>query len=260
MELPRVRSALLAATATLGLVGALTACAPPGGGDATPTARPDSPSVSGVPVSGTPSSGATASATPLAADGAPAAAASVTCAYPKSGEPARPVDPPETRAPASGTAAVTLSFAAGDVVVTMDRAKAPCTVNSFESLAGQGFYTGTRCHRLADNGLFMLQCGDPTGTGTGGPGYRFADEVDPASVYSAGTVAMANSGPDTNGSQFFLVYQDSKLPAAYTIFGHLDPASTAVVSKMAAEGQDGSYGDGTGRPNNPAAITAVRSG
>lgn len=223
------------------------------------------------------SSGCAPSAAPAAGPsaGRPGAAASVTapssepgqggeravgCDYRRAGEPARPVDPPPATAPATGTTAVTLSFAVGDVTITVDRAQAPCTVNSFESLATQGFYTGTRCHRLADNGLFMLQCGDPTGTGGGGPGYTFADEVDPKADYPAGTVAMANAGPDTNGSQFFLVYQDSPLPAAYTVFGHLDDASTAVVGRIAAEGQDGSWGDGTGRPNNLAAITAVRLG
>ncbi len=203
---------------------------------------------------------AAAPATAATASTAAAGAGTVDCRYRHSGEPARAVDPPATTAPTTGTTAVVLSFAVGNVTVTMDRAAAPCTVNSFESLAGQGFYTGTRCHRLADNGLFMLQCGDPTGTGTGGPGYTFADEVDPAATYPAGTVAMANSGPDTNGSQFFLVYQDSRLPAAYTVFGRMDEASTSVVGRIAAEGQDGSWGDGTGRPNNLAAITAVRLG
>lgn len=219
------------------------------------------PTATGAGAAGTPM-GASASAAPGPADAATPgpAAGTVRCTYRRSGEPAKPVDPPPGVAAATGTTAVMLSFAVGNVTVTMDRAAAPCTVNSFESLAEQGFYTGTRCHRLADNGLFMVQCGDPTGTGAGGPGYTFADEVDPAATYPAGTVAMANSGPDTNGSQFFLVYQDSRLPAAYTVFGRMDEASTSVIGRIAAEGQDGSWGDGTGRPNNLAAITAVRLG
>lgn len=219
---------------------ALAGCAPDGGDAATPAGSATSV---GVPV---PSTAATV--------------ATVACRYLPSGEPARPVDPPASQAPATGSTALTLSFAVGDVTVTMDHAKAPCAVNSFESLAAQGFYTGTVCHRLADNGLFMLQCGDPTGTGMGGPGYRFADEVDRSAVYPAGTVAMANSGADTNGSQFFLVYQDSRLPPAYTVLGQMDDTSTGVVARIAAEGQDGSYADGTGRPNNAAAITAVKLG
>lgn len=189
-----------------------------------------------------------------------ATAGTVTCTYRPGGEPAKPVDPPDPQASATGTTAVTLAFASGDVRITMDRQAAPCAVHSFESLAAQGFYTGTTCHRLADNGLFMLQCGDPTGTGMGGPGYSFADEVDPEAVYTAGTVAMANAGADTNGSQFFLVYQDSRLPPAYTVLGQMDQSSTEVVARMAAEGQDGSNADGTGRPNNEATIREVTLG
>ena len=236
-----VQVLVLAGVLTLALAG----CAPDGG-DATPPA-------------GTTTGSATSVGAPVPSTAA-ATVATVACRYLPSGEPAKPVDPPAQQAPAMGSTAVTLSFAVGDVTVTMDHAKAPCAVNSFESLAAQGFYTGTVCHRLADNGLFMLQCGDPTGTGMGGPGYRFADEVAPSSVYPAGTVAMANSGADTNGSQFFLVYQDSRLPPAYTVLGQLDHASTDVVARIAAEGQDGSNADGTGRPNNAAAITAVKLG
>ena len=227
------------------LILALAGCAPGGGDVATQAGSSSVPATAGAPVF------------PSAAS---ASVASVACRYLPSGEPAKPVEPPTSQAPATGSTAATLAFSAGDVTITLDHAKAPCAVNSFESLAAQGFYTGTVCHRLADNGLFLLQCGDPTGTGMGGPGYRFADEVDPSAVYPAGTVAMANAGADTNGSQFFLVYQDSRLPPAYPVLGQMDEASTGVVVRMAAEGQDGSYADGTGRPNNAAAITAVKLG
>lgn len=184
-----------------------------------------------------------------------------TCAYNLSSKPAKPVDPPPaTGVLDKGTVAITLNMTAGPVVITMDRAKTPCTINSFESLAGQGYFDGTKCHRLMDNGGFLLQCGDPTGTGRGGPGYTFADETDPADTYPAGTVAMANAGPDTNGSQFFLVFADTALPPNYTVFGHMDKASIDVVAKMAAEGQDGSWGDGTGKPNNPCEIKSISMG
>jgi peptidyl-prolyl cis-trans isomerase B (cyclophilin B) len=134
-------------------------------------------------------------------------------------------------------------------------------VHSFESLADQGFFNDTKCHRLADSGILILQCGDPTGTGSGGPGYQFADETDGTEKYTAGVVAMANAGPNTNGSQFFLVWGDSSsLGSNYTIFGRMDKNGRDVVASMAAEGQDGSYGDGTGRPNNPSAITSVTRG
>jgi peptidyl-prolyl cis-trans isomerase B (cyclophilin B) len=183
------------------------------------------------------------------------------CEYVPTGEAARPVNPPPTAGvPTSGSVSYVLRMTEGDVTITMDRAKAPCTVNSFVSLAGQGYFDRTRCHRLADSGLFILQCGDPTGTGKGGPGYQFANETDGTEAYTRGVVAMANAGPGTNGSQFFLVWDDStslnRVPN-YTIFGTMDTASRDVVAAMAAEGQDGSNADGTGRPNNPSEIMSV---
>ena len=183
------------------------------------------------------------------------------CEYSVSGEPARQVTPPpSTDVPTSGTISYALAMTNGKVTITLDRTKAPCTVNSFVSLADQGYFDKTKCHRLADSGIFILQCGDPTGTGRGGPGYEFANETDGTETYTEGTVAMANAGPGTNGSQFFLVYADStsldQIPN-FTIFGKMDKASRDVVASMAEEGQDGSNPDGTGRPNNPSEITRV---
>lgn len=146
----------------------------------------------------------------------------------------------------------------GPVTVTMDRATTPCTVHSMEGLIKQGFFDNTQCHRLVDSGIFVLQCGDPTGTGRGGPGYRFADELAGTRSYPKGTVAMANSGRNTNGSQFFFVYDDSQLPPNYAVFGHLDPESLAVVARIAVEGQDGANPDGSGKPNNEARIISVK--
>jgi peptidyl-prolyl cis-trans isomerase B (cyclophilin B) len=148
------------------------------------------------------------------------------------------------------------------VAITLDRAKAPCAVRSFESLAEQGYFDQTSCHRLVDgNGLYILQCGDPTATGTGGPGYSFADELAGITGYPAGTVAMANAGPDTNGSQFFLVYEDSQLPASYTVFGTVDPAGLEDIRAIGMGGQDGSSGaSGGGKPELPAEITSVSVG
>ncbi len=82
----------------------------------------------------------------------------------------------------------------------------------------------------------MLQCGDPTGTGTGGPGYSFDDELSGKETYPAGTLAMANAGPNTNGSQFFIVYDDTQLPPAYAVFGQLDAASVKIVAEVAEKG------------------------
>ena len=181
-----------------------------------------------------------------------------TCSYPMSGTPARPVDPPSaTGVPDTGTTAATLHFASGDVTITLDRAAAPCTVNSFVSLASQGFFDHTACHRLVDTGIFILQCGDPTGTGTGGPGYSFADELSGHETYPTGTVAMANRGPNTNGSQFFLVWADSPLPPAYTVFGHMDAAGLKVIQAIASQGV--SAKDGI-TPIADATITSVSLG
>lgn len=161
----------------------------------------------------------------------------VGCEYPGDGNPAKAADPPSTTdVKNAGTATATLSLTAGDVEITLDRATAPCTVNSFESLAQQGYFDDTACHRLTDQGIFVLQCGDPSATGKGGPGYSFADETNDSMTYPAGTVAMANSGPDTNGSQFFLVWADSQLPPKYTVFGKMDQAGLDVVGGIAAQG------------------------
>ncbi|MFZ2749380.1 MAG: peptidylprolyl isomerase [Propioniciclava sp.] len=185
----------------------------------------------------------------------------VTCDYRPSGTPAKPVDAPDWQnVPATGTTPVT--FDLGDVTLQgeLDRGAAPCTVNSFESLATQGFYAGTSCHRLSTSGIFILQCGDPTGTGRGGPGYTFNDEVASDATYPAGTIAMANSGRDTNGSQFFFVYADSPLPASYTVFGHLDQAAIEALGDRAYQGQDASNADGTGRPLVPTELVSVTLG
>lgn len=180
------------------------------------------------------------------------------CDYTVTGTPARPVQPPTTTDVASsGTVSYVTHLSEGDVTLRLDRAKAPCTVHSFESLVRQGYYDDTRCHRLVDSGIFVLQCGDPTAKGTGGPGYTFPDETDGTETYPKGTIAMANSGPNTNGSQFFLVWDDSRLPPSYTVFGRFDEKSREVVAAIASQGQDGSGADGSGVPNSPAKISSV---
>jgi cyclophilin family peptidyl-prolyl cis-trans isomerase len=114
----------------------------------------------------------------------------------------------------------------GDIEVSLLPDRSPSTVNNFVFLARDGFYDGVIFHRVIEN--FMIQGGDPTGTGRGGPGYRFADELNGAGVYSRGTVAMANAGPDTNGSQFFIMHRDYGLPHSYTIFGTVTAGLDAV--------------------------------
>lgn len=171
------------------------------------------------------------------------AAAAGTCAYTSDGSAAKPVSPPAAEPKTAKTA--TLKTSAGDLTIALDGEHAPCTVSSFVSLVSQKYFDQTTCHRLTTSGIFVLQCGDPTGTGRGGPGYSFGDETSPGMSYPAGTVAMANAGPDTNGSQFFLVYDDStSLPPNYTVFGHLDKAGLATVRAVAKQGVAGGGSDG----------------
>ncbi|WP_053723640.1 peptidylprolyl isomerase [Streptomyces sp. WM6378] len=149
---------------------------------------------------------------------------------------------------------MSLKTNAGEIEFVMDAAKTPHTANSFKYLADKGFFNNTKCHRLTTQGIFVLQCGDPQGTGQGGPGYTIPDEnltglgkagADGTVTYPAGTVAMANTGqPHTGGSQFFLVYKDSKLPPTYTPFGTMDAAGLKAVEDVAKEGVEGGSGDG----------------
>ncbi|WP_328539815.1 peptidylprolyl isomerase [Streptomyces sp. NBC_00344] len=148
----------------------------------------------------------------------------------------------------------TLKTNRGAVALAMDAAKTPHTVNSFKYLADKGFFDGTKCHRLTTSGIYVLQCGDPKGDGSGGPGYTIPDEnltalgkagADGSVTYPAGTVAMANTGqPHTGGSQFFLVYKDSKLPPTYTPFGTMDDAGLKAVKDVAKAGVAGGSKDG----------------
>jgi peptidyl-prolyl cis-trans isomerase B (cyclophilin B) len=133
------------------------------------------------------------------------------------------VSPPPSKPDTKASYQATLATNRGNIVIDLLNSQAPCTVNSFVSLAGQGFFNKTPCPRLSNSsGLFILQCGDPTGTGSGGPGYAFASENLTGASYPAGTLAMANSGtPGSNGSQFFLVFQKTLLAPSYTPFGHV---------------------------------------
>lgn len=188
--------------------------------------------------------------------------ATVTCEYPEDGsEAAREVEAPPEEATAEGTVTATVATNRGDIVLTLDREKAPCTVNSFVSLAEQGFYDDTPCPRLGNQpGFGILQCGDPSGTSAGGPGYQFDDELSGDETYPAGTIAMANAGPDTNGSQFFLVFADSQFPPSYTVFGTIDEGGLAVLQDVADKGDDGSNPAGGGAPKQSVQIESVTIG
>ncbi|WP_300682739.1 peptidylprolyl isomerase [Nocardioides sp.] len=199
--------------------------------------------------------------------GAATAKDGVTCSYPSSGTAAAAVTAPGTTATASGTTAATLKLSAGDVPLTLENSVAPCTVNSFVSLAKQGYFDNTPCHRLTTSGIYVLQCGDPSGTGSGGPGYSFDDELEGAKAlqdsgssknYAAGTLAMANAGANTNGSQFFLVYADSPLPPAYTVFGKVSAEGLSVLTAIAKKGTVDGGGDGA--PKDAVTITSLSVG
>jgi peptidyl-prolyl cis-trans isomerase B (cyclophilin B) len=141
----------------------------------------------------------------------------------------------------------------GTIVMTLDGKNAPHTVNSFAFLSGKHFFDNSPCHRLTTSGIYVLQCGDPTGTGTGGPGYTIPDENLGAikhKTYPAGIVAMANAGPNTGGSQFFLVYKDSPLSPNYTPFGTIVKGLN-LLTKIAAAG---STPPDDGAPNQPVVI------
>ena len=170
-----------------------------------------------------------------------------------------PPDPGST--PAQGTARVLMRTGQGELELTLDRSVAPCAAASFVHLAQQGFFDGSRCHREVNEPTFgVLQCGDPTGTGVGGPGYRFAQEVGAATGYPRGTVAMANSGsPVTTGSQFFLCFTDTLIPPDYTVVGAVDAGGLAVLDTIAAAGDDGSLdpSPGGGAPRQPVVIESM---
>ncbi|WP_427885076.1 peptidylprolyl isomerase [Kribbella sp. GL6] len=221
-----------------------------GGGDEKPAAAPS------VAAENKPASIPTAMfpapkrATPLAAE--------VNCTYKKSAEPAaKKVNlPADGKTKASGTSKVSLDTSIGDLQLTLDSALAPCAVKNFLSLVGQKYFDNTKCHRLTvGEGLQVLQCGDPTGTGSGGPGYSFADEVYPTLKYGRGMLAMANSGPNTNGSQFFIVYGDaSGLTAQYTAFGTIDEPSLKLIDKVAEAGVTPQNSPQDGTPVTPVDI------
>jgi peptidyl-prolyl cis-trans isomerase B (cyclophilin B) len=191
------------------------------------------------------------------------APASVTCSYPTSGTASKQATVPPSQPTVGGTVAATIQTTEGPVAITLDAAHAPCTVNSFVSLATQGYFDNTPCHRLTTSGIHVLQCGDPSGTGSGGPGYSFKDETTGHDTYPTGTLAMANAGPNTNGSQFFLCYGDcSSLDSQpdYTVFGTIGADGLATLKKVADAGEDDANGPGDGHPKDGVKITGITWG
>jgi cyclophilin family peptidyl-prolyl cis-trans isomerase len=136
--------------------------------------------------------------------------------------------PPELTIDLDRTYTAILETNHGEIMIEFDPARSPTTVNNFVFLAREGYYDGVVFHRVISG--FMIQAGDPTGTGRGGPGYRFRDEIEGPGSYRRGTVAMANAGPHTNGSQFFICHTDVGLPHSYTIFGRVTSGLETVDS------------------------------
>ncbi|PZS27134.1 MAG: peptidylprolyl isomerase [Pseudonocardiales bacterium] len=224
-----------------------------------------------------------ASASPLARAGKPQPAAAAVAKSPFAGHVADPVAAPGAVAaadnpcgyiptvqrfrfhglPSSKVAmhkqpfSATLVTTQGRITFKALAADAPCTTNSFRFLAQHQYYDDTHCHRLVTSGIFVLQCGDATGTGSGGAGYEFKDENLAGATYPAGTVAMANAGPDTNGSQFFICTKDTTLSPAYTPFGRVT-AGMDVLLKIDAGGTDDQNSVDDGYPLLYVGISTVK--
>lgn len=211
-----------AVLATLMAISALAGCSDDDGDTKVSDTSPTSPSASASASEST--------------DGPGTEATGPVCTYVEEGGAAKEVDLPPDHPTVSGPVEVTIATNSGDIGATLDADTTPCTVSSFVSLANQGYFDDTICHRLTTSGILVLQCGDPSGTGMGGPGYSFADELSGAETYGAGTLAMANAGPNTNGSQFFIVYGPSQLAAAYTVFGTVDADGLEVATAIADRG------------------------
>ncbi len=245
--------AVTAALSVLVVIGVVVLLAIRGGNDNNPSASQPS----STPSATTPAAPEKPASIPTAIAPAPKRPtplpASVSCTYKKAAEPAaKKVNPPATgKVTTTGKQNALLDTPVGKINIALDKALAPCAVNSFVSLAKQKYFDNTICHRMTTGaGLQVLQCGDPTGTGSGGPGYSFNDEVWSTLKYGRSYVAMANAGPNTNGSQFFIVYGDaSALQPKYSVFGTVDAASLAVIDNVAKAGVTTEQpGSGDGKP------------
>jgi cyclophilin family peptidyl-prolyl cis-trans isomerase len=172
---------------------------------------------------------------------------------PPEGDSSNPKQPPAMQIDQNKTYTAVLKTSKGDITIDLDAKRVPKTVNNFVSLSRDGFYNGTIFHRVIAD--FMIQGGDPKGDGTGGPGYKFDDE-NLEGKYTRGTVAMANSGPNTNGSQFFIMHKDYDLPNNYVIFGHISAGMDAVDKIATAPTTDNGQGE-MSKPVDPVKIDSI---
>jgi peptidyl-prolyl cis-trans isomerase B (cyclophilin B) len=160
--------------------------------------------------------------------------------------------PPDPKPTPTANATAVFTTNQGVITVTLDGASAPCNVQSIKYLISKKFYDNTGCPRSVNSGIFVVQCGDPSGTTAGGPTYTTKDENLSKVSYTEGTLAMANSGPNTNGSQFFFITKDSNgsLGKNYSVIGHVT-GGLDILKKVATGGDDGSNQAGGGKPNVP---------
>jgi len=177
-----------------------------------------------------------------------------------------PTGTPESTQPAEGTRDFTMQTNHGDITVQLDLKAAPCTSGAFAFLSDQNYYAGSVCHRLTTEGLFVLQCGDPSGTGMGGPAFSIPDENKPTAdesgmgAYPAGTVAMAEGQGQDPGSQFFIVYKDTQLPPEYTRVGFVSDDGLKVVTDIAKKGVNGEDPNANGPTDGPPKETVTIEG
>jgi peptidyl-prolyl cis-trans isomerase B (cyclophilin B) len=238
-------SAAIVVIAAVVVIGVLELTKSPKSSAAKPPATPSASAPATPSASATP----TPSATPVTEP-------AHHCVYTAKPPASRNVGLPPAKPDYKATYQATIHTNRGAIVIDLLNSKATCTVNSFIFLAEKGYFSNTHCHRLTTSGIYVLQCGDPTGTGSGGPGYEFADENLVGAKYTAATVAMANAGPNTNGSQFFLVYQNSTLNPAYTPFGKI-VSGLNIIQQVAKAGSDNSNGPGDGHPKEKVQIESV---
>jgi cyclophilin family peptidyl-prolyl cis-trans isomerase len=209
-------------------------------------------SVTGKPVAGSPPAATNGSPKTTGGDAVPA----VRCTFADESSPgAIAVEgrPSDTSDGDGGT--LTFATDKGPLKIELDPAAGPCSVRSIRFLARKKFYDGSSCHRLTTNpNLGVLQCGDPSGTGTGTPGYQYDDQMPAKGAYQRGVVAMANAGPGTNGSQFFIVHGAAQIPSDYPVVGKV-VAGMEIVDKVVAGGVAGGADDG--KPATPLTFTTV---
>ncbi|WP_433271804.1 peptidylprolyl isomerase [Actinosynnema sp. CS-041913] len=166
--------------------------------------------------------------------------------------------PDGDQVPVEGEVVFTLETSGGDIEFTFDAASAPCSVHSFRHLVDERYYNGNSCHRMTTQGIWIVQCGDPVGSGQGGPTYKYDDPDAKTGGYKRGVIGIANRGtPGTNGSQFFIVYKDSEFPPDYPVLGEVTRGMD-VIDKVATGGVVPGYSENDGKPIRELKFTTVK--